>query len=47
MLQVLNKNSVVFVDEYNGKNCGILLSELKKVLKKVGVVPIICIFVKV
>lgn len=38
MLQVLNKNSIVFVDEYNGKNNGILLSELRRILKEVGVV---------
>lgn len=42
MLQVLNKNSVVFVDEYNGKNSGILLSEIRKVLKEVGVVTTFC-----
>lgn len=44
MPQTLSKGSVIFIDNYNGKNNGVNVSQLESVLRDIGMVQFLMVF---
>lgn len=44
MPQALSKGSVIFIDNYNGKNNGVNVSQLESVLRDIGMVQFLMVF---